>query len=199
MENTVINPKYIKKAYSYSEYRKLIDDLLLQGKSTGPKQSEYLTQYSNLNVHRMKRLDKTVVLRYELVEKLKSIKQKQTWLIITEGWCGDASQDLSAIEKMALVNPLIETRYVLRDENLDLMELYLTNGTQSIPIVIMIDSESLEELKHWGPRPKACSDLIATIKKDHPEMPKEEWLEMAHKWYADDKTESLQIEFMNLL
>jgi len=199
MEKTIINPKYLKEAFSYSEYRKMIDDLLAEGKSTGLKQSEYLTEYSKLNVHRMKRLDKNVVLKDELVQKLKSINQKQTWLIITEGWCGDSAQSLPALEKMANVNPLIETKYLLRDDNQELMEQYLTNGAQSIPKVILINTESLEELANWGPRPKAVLDLIAKWKKDNPAIAKEEWTEKMHKWYADDKTESLQNEFLNLL
>lgn len=199
MEKTIINPVYLEKGLSYLEYKKLVDELLAQGKTTGPNQSEFLTHYTNLNVHRMHRLDKTVKLKDELVDRLKSIAKKQTWLILTEGWCGDAAQNIPVIEKMAAVNPLIHTVYILRDENLELMDQYLTHGSRSIPKVIFVDSESMEELNNWGPRPDACVEYIAQIKKENPDMPKEEWIEKVHKWYADDKTESVQKEFMALL
>ena len=58
------------------------------------------------------------------------------WLIITEGWCGDAAQCIPTIEKIAAESKNIETHYVLRDENLDLIDEYLTNNARSIPKLI---------------------------------------------------------------
>ena len=46
--------KALFNTHSYAEYRKLVTDLLSEGKSTGNEQSESLTNYSKLNEARMK-------------------------------------------------------------------------------------------------------------------------------------------------
>ena len=46
----------------------------------------------------------------------------------------------------------IEVRFLLRDQNLELMDQYLTNGkSRSIPIYIFIDKDG-KEVAVWGPR-----------------------------------------------
>ena len=123
----------LKTAISYSAYRSLVNNLLIKGKSTGPEQSEDLTNYSLLNDRRMKRLDKTIKISEETIQEFQKVKQPQTWLVLTEGWCGDAAQNLPILNKIASDTANIDLKIVLRDENLDLMDLFLTNGGRSIP------------------------------------------------------------------
>ncbi len=127
---------YIEKSMAYAEYIVLIDELLAEGKTTGPNQSEAMFNYGKLNRQRMKRLGNTVELNESLTEKARQVERKMIWLILTEGWCGDAAQNIPIIEKIAHENSNIETRYVLRDENLELMDKYLTNNARSIPKLI---------------------------------------------------------------
>src|SRR6478752_1206105 len=108
-----VDRKYISEAMDYSTYRKLVDDLLLEGKVTGPQQSDSLAHYTKLNVQRMQRIDKTVHLLPEVTAMLQQISRPQTWLVITEGWCGDAAQILPVLNAMANLNPLIQLRLVL--------------------------------------------------------------------------------------
>ena len=123
----------IANAMSYAVYRDLMATLAEEGKTTGPNQSEEMAGYTSLNEHRMKRLDKRVELQQPVLDGLAQINRKQTWLVLTEAWCGDAAQNLPILAKMAEANPNVELRLVLRDENLDLMDAYLTNGGRSIP------------------------------------------------------------------
>ncbi len=155
---------YIEKSMTYAEYIKLIDDLLLDGKTTGTNQSEAMFNYGKLNRQRMHRLEKTVKLKIRLSKKRENIERKMIWLIITEGWCGDAAQNIPTIEKIAAENENIETRYVLRDENLELMDDYLTNNARSIPKLIALDAETFEEIGTWGPRPQAAMDYFYEMK-----------------------------------
>ncbi|WP_309597750.1 hypothetical protein [Flavobacterium oreochromis] len=60
---------------TYSEYRKSVADLLNQGRSSGNEQSEDHLYYSQLNQTRMNRLDKTLQVPEEILDKLKSIKK----------------------------------------------------------------------------------------------------------------------------
>lgn len=189
--------EYIEKSMTYAEYIKLIDDLLMDGKTTGPNQSEAMFNYGKLNRQRMHRLEKTVKLNDSLVEKAKNNQRKMIWLIITEGWCGDAAQNIPTIEKIAAENEFIETRYVLRDENLELMDAYLTNNARSIPKLIALDTETLEELGIWGPRPQAAMDYFYELKEQGLEKP--EIMEKIQRWYLSDKEQSIQTEFETLL
>jgi hypothetical protein len=182
---------------TFAEYIKLIDDLLLDGKTTGPNQSEAMFNYGKLNRKRMHRLEKTIVLKDSLKEKARSVKRKMIWLVITEGWCGDAAQNIPTIEKIAAESANIETRYVLRDENLELIDSYLTNGARSIPKLICLDGETLRELGTWGPRPQAAMDYFYELKNLGMEKPL--MMENLQRWYLSDKEQSLQNEFEKLL
>lgn len=189
--------KYIKKSMRYVEYIELIDNLLLEGKTTGENQSEAMFNYGKLNRQRMKRLGNTVELNKSFIEQITNVERKMIWLIITEGWCGDAAQSVPVIEKIAHENNNIETRYILRDENLELMDKYLTNNARSIPKLIALDAETLEELGTWGPRPNAAMDYFYEMRESG--MEKSEMMEKIQRWYLKDKEQAIQIEFENLL
>ena len=189
--------EYIEKSMTFAEYIKLIDDLLIGGKTTGVNQSEAMFNYGKLNRQRMYRLEKTVEIDESVKEKSRKINRKQFWLIITEGWCGDAAQNIPIIEKIAAESDLIETRYLLRDENLTLMDAYLTNNARSIPKLIALDAESLEELGVWGPRPQAAMELFIEMRARGLEKPL--IMENLQHWYLADKNRAIQTEFEDLL
>jgi hypothetical protein len=189
--------KNLKKLMTFAEYLKLIDDLLLEGKTTGENQSEAMFGYGKLNRQRMKRLEKTVELNDSLKEKARNVKANWVWLVITEGWCGDAAQNIPLIEKIAAENPNIETRYLLRDENLELMDKYLTFDARSIPKLICLDAKTFEEIGTWGPRAQAAMDYFFEMK--HQGLEKPQMMENLQRWYLTDENQSIQNEFENLL
>lgn len=189
--------KSLERAISYQEYRILVSDLLANGKSTGPNQSEALTNYSLLNDKRMKRLDKTTQISEETKEAFQQIKQKQTWLILTEGWCGDAAQNIPVIYKMAEVNENIDLKIVLRDEHLALMDLFLTNGGRAIPKLIAVDEEQ-NVLYTWGPRPAEAAKMLAEY-KEMPGVKDSELKKDLQVWYNKNKGQSIQQDFVNNL
>jgi hypothetical protein len=189
----------LSKAYSYSEYRSLIDGLLAESKTTGENHSEEYLHYSNLNVQRMSRLDRTTKLDEALIENISNISEKQTWLILTEAWCGDAAQNIPVIQKMAELNENIEVKLILRDENLEIMDAYLTNGGRSIPKLIAFNLETQEELFTWGPRPQNAQELFMDFKTNPNGRTYADFSIEMQKWYAKDRTKSLQDEFVELL
>jgi hypothetical protein len=188
---------YIEKSMAYAEYIVLIDELLAEGKTTGPNQSEAMFNYGKLNRQRMKRLGNTVELNESLVEKARKVGRKMIWWILTEGWCGDAAQNIPIIEKIAHENSNIETRYLLRDENLELMDKYLTNNARSIPKLIALDAETLAEIGTWGPRPQAAMDYFLEMRDGGIEKP--QMMENLQRWYLQDKEKSVQAEFEMLI
>jgi Thioredoxin len=183
---------------SYVEYRKLVSDLLTEGKSTGNEQSEDLLHYSKLNDTRMNRLDKTISVVVEVIQKLHAIKKEYIWLVLTEGWCGDAAQILPILFKMVSVSDKIKMKLVLRDENEKLMHCFLTNGAKAIPKVIILDQETLEVKGTWGPRPEGATHLIKSYKEQYGVVDETAKTEL-QLWYLHDKGESVQNELANLM
>ncbi|QTE21744.1 thioredoxin family protein [Polaribacter cellanae] len=188
--------KSLVKTLSYHKYRTLISDLLSEGKSTGPEQSAALTNYSLLNDRRMKRLDKTIKIYDETVQEFKKIQEPQTWLVITEGWCGDAAQNLPVINKIAEINPKIDLKIVLRDENLELMDLFLTNNGRAIPKLIALDTNN-NVIFTWGPRPTVATKMVADYKAENGSLDTQ-FKEDLQVWYNKDKGKSVQDDFIAL-
>ena len=191
--------KALFNSHSYVEYRKLVTDLLSEGKSTGNEQSESLAQYTKLNEARMNRLEKTITISEDVVFKLQNLDNHYIWLVISEGWCGDAAQILPIINKMALASDKkIDLRIVLRDENEELMSQYLTNGGKAIPKVIVICKEAGIVRTDWGPRPKGASDLMANHKKEFDVIDEKIKTDL-QLWYLADKGISVQEELLRIM
>lgn len=189
--------KSLENAISYPEYRTLVHDILADGKSTGSIQSEALTNYSLLNDRRMKRLDKTIKITDETKAVFKSITEKQTWLVLTEGWCGDAAQNLPVIHKLAAENENIALKIVLRDEHLELMDLFLTNGGRSIPKVIVLDAQN--NVNHtWGPRPTLATKIMAEYKAEKGSIDAQ-FKQDLQVWYNKNKGLSVQEDFVKMI
>ncbi|MBF9235892.1 thioredoxin family protein [Hymenobacter sp. BT683] len=194
----VIAPERLRSAYSYAAYRQLLDELMAQNRTTGPNQSEQLVHYAHLNITRMQRLDKTIQLLPELQQVLAQLPQHYVWLVITEGWCGDAAQLVPVLEAIARSShSKLTTRYVLRDENFDLMDRYLTHGGRSIPKLVVLHADTLTEAATWGPRPAPAQELFTRLK--HEGVPYQEFATQLHGWYAKDRTLSTQRELLALL
>jgi hypothetical protein len=194
----VLAPERLATAYTYARYRQLIDELQADGKTTGPQQSPELTEYTRLNVQRMQRLDKTTQVLPELQAAVQALPQRYEWLIITEGWCGDAAQIVPVLEAVAQASHgNIRTHYLLRDENQDLIDHYLTNGTRSIPKLVVLRADTLTEAAQWGPRPAPAQTLLLDLKAQG--ATHEEYAEKIHAWYAKDKTQATQQELLKLV
>ncbi|GAC1367236.1 MAG: thioredoxin family protein [Hymenobacter sp.] len=183
---------------SYAAYRQLIDQLLAEDKTTGPTQSDELLAYAQLNQQRMARLDKTVQVQPALRDAVQGLTQRYLWVVITEGWCGDAAQVVPVLEAVARASEgRIDTRYLLRDENLPVIDRYHTHGSRSIPKLIVLRADTLTEVATWGPRPAAAHELVLRLKGEG--MVLKEFATHLHTWYAHDKTQTTQQELLALV
>lgn len=196
MQNIIENA--LDNSFSYLEYRQLVSKLISEGKSTGHNQSEALLQYSELNETRMNRLEKTLKVPQELTEKLNNLTNDYIWLTISEGWCGDAAQIIPILNKLEEVSNKVELKLVLRDYNDELMQLFLTNGSKSIPKVIILEKETKEVIASWGPRPEPARKLIADYKAQHGVVDEPIKIEL-QKWYLQDKGFTTMKELVELL
>ena len=113
-------------------------------------------------------------------------------LVIAEDWCGDASNTIPILAKLVERLPGVELRILRRDEYPEVMDLYLTGESRSIPIVIALD-EGFREVGHWGPRP---TELQAWVMEKLGTAPKGELYPQVRKWYARDRGETTLREIL---
>ncbi|MEP5613068.1 MAG: thioredoxin family protein [Cyclobacteriaceae bacterium] len=198
METDNVISKSLKKSISYSAYNDLLQEYATEGKTTGPTQNEDLIYYTKLNTQRSKRIMKTTNLNPELVSKVEQLNQKSEWLLITESWCGDAANSVPVIAKLADQSKNADLRIVMRDENTDLIDQFLTRGGRSIPKLIVLDSKK-EALFTWGPRPVEAQKLYDSWKNSEEKKPYKEFQVDLQKWYNQDGGASLQRELLDLL
>lgn len=197
--NSPITSELIKDSYTYAEYNRHIEELFAKGCTTNNDNCESMLGYTKLNIQRVDRWDAKAVLSDETIQFIDAIDRPLTWLVLSEGWCGDSAQILPFINKMAELNDKIELNVILRDENPEVIDQFLTNGTsRSIPIVAILDSVNLEILGKWGPRPLDIHEKYLAERND-PEIGGAEASKNLHVWYARDKGKVIQKEFLKVL
>ena len=118
-------------------------------------------------------------------------------LVISEDWCGDASNTVPVIAKLAELAPDIEMRVVKRDENVELMDAYLTNGSRSIPLAVVLD-RGFRPVGRWGPRPSELQEMVLREKKAGI-RPLPEIYRDVRRWYARDRGESTLREILGVI
>lgn len=182
------------KALSYSEFIVWVHQLVAEGATSGPKQTEALAGFTALNLKRMERIFKQTEVSSHLSSALALLETKQNWVVITEAWCGDSAQLLPIIARIvADAEGLIDLKIIMRDENPHWIDRYHTNGSHSIPKLVAFDSEG-KELFTWGPRPRAAQQIFLKWKKNPQGKSWDEFEKELHTWYAKDKTTSTQNE-----
>lgn len=190
--------KSLETAHSYEEYKALVLELMKQGKSTGPVQNETRSNFTKINNQRMKRLDKQTRLSEEAVSLTGKVNKDFTWLVLTESWCGDAAQTLPVINKFSEVSDKIDLKVVLRDENDELMNQFLTDGNKSIPKLIVIENESKKVVSSWGPRSEKATRMIQDYKEKHGKVDDQIKKDL-QVWYNKDKGKQIEKEIISLL
>ncbi len=132
----------------------------------------------------------------EAMQQMTAIGQIWRLLVLAEDWCGDASNTVPVMARITEVTPNVEMRILKRDENLELMDRYLTDGGRAIPKAILLD-ESYNPVGAWGPRP---SELQAFMKAEiaRGERERSEIYKDARRWYAQDRCDSTLRELSEL-
>jgi hypothetical protein len=192
METTTLDyGHYFKKGISFEQYHLDFEKSL----DLGDQVFNY--QYLPLNWQRSSRILKQFQVNFGILEVIEKIENPVRWLLISEHWCGDASQIVPVLSKIAEAsNGKIELRMVYRDQHLPLIDAHLTNGGRSIPKLIQLN-EQMEFEKEWGPRPVAAQEMVIRLKSDPETAPR--YSEELHKWYAMDKQQSIVSEIIAFL
>ena len=185
----------LQKAMNYQEYRNHIQMLISE--FNYKESADDLMHYNRLNDKRMKRLDKQIELDETVKQEVAQIENDFTWLVLSESWCGDAAQSLPVLNKFAELNHRINLKIVSRDENDPLMQQFLTDGSRSIPKLIVLDKNN-EVIDHWGPRSKRAKALMDEYKEKNGKIDSQ-IKEDLQVWYNKDKGQSIEKELVEIL
>lgn len=179
---------------NWYEYLSSFEDILSRKLTKKPYDNEAYIEYVKLNKSRMNRWLRTGLLKGSTQQTIEKISEVQNWYIITEPWCGDAAHSVPFIYLLSELNQNIKLTLILRDSEPEWIERYLTNGSRSIPKLIVRNNYD-EDLFTWGPRPKECQLLISELKKQ--QISEEDIKTRAQEWYNKNKGISLQEEIRN--
>ena len=196
--NSCIVTEIAKNPYTYNRYRDLVFELTEKGGNTGEILPERISA-TKLNAQRIKRIDKQTEISSEIKNALLDQKREWKWMVLLESWCGDGAQNIPIIAKIAGESTKIELEIILRDENPEIMDAYLTNNSRAIPKLICLDKETGEEIGVWGPRPKAIQQAVLRFKTLNPDVSHDDFVAYLHALYTKDKGNSLQQEFLELI
>lgn len=180
---------------NYAEYLQYTQHLLSGPSYPPPYDNPVYLEYARLGNSRMKRWGNSMILLENLVNYVRSIDQPQTWIVITEPWCGDAAPMIPFISGLAKENPFISLDIQLRDQPPFLIEKYLTNGGKSIPKLIVRNANG-KDLFTWGPRPAYAQQLVQELNASGTE--KSEVVLALQNWYNDNKGDEMQQEWLDL-
>ncbi|NIP56494.1 MAG: hypothetical protein GWM92_07165 [Gemmatimonadetes bacterium] len=122
----------------------------------------------------------------EIVGAARAIPGRWHLLALSEDWCGDAVNTLPYVARLAEEVPGWELRVLERDRNPELMDAHLTDGSRSIPVVMVLDEE-FEEIGWWGPRPPELQEWVLG---DGQALDKDERYRRQRRWYARDRGET---------
>lgn len=160
-----------------------------------PEQAEHAA-FARLNLHRTLRLERTWQPTPALAARMKRLSVPQTWLVVSEPWCGDSAQCLPCLAVAARLSPLVRLRVLTRDDHPEVMDRFLTRGTRSIPILAGLDDDG-RELFRWGPRPAAAQAVVDAAKAAG--HAKAEIQEALHLFYGRDRGRALDGELVTVL
>lgn len=194
MENVVLTAVCdFNSGMTYDEYYSYVE---VESENPSTEVNVRYQQYIRQNIARMKRLTRKKVDPDKNLLTDSELNRKIYIVVLTEAWCGDASQIVPVAYNFFKNFPFAEFRCFLRDENPELMDHFLTNNTRSIPIIALFD-ENMSLSGYWGPRPKAAQELYQSLRKA--ELPMDELVYQLHKWYADDKSASTINELQQMI
>lgn len=184
---------YWDKAITFEEYIQIAKQRL---ETPSNQQEADYKQYYELGLQRIDRTLKKYVADEEQLNLLNAKNFDGKILIISEAWCGDASATVPALIKFFEGHN--EVRIFLRDSDTSLINQFLTDGTQSIPKVLILDND-FNIKNSWGPRPKFGKELLMKFKADPEAYPREQFYNDLQIYYAKNRGKDAIQEIVELL
>lgn len=160
------------------------------------KRKRKLRYYVRYNLERSQQVHAVYEPSSDLQAVVAAIEAPQLWMVLTEAWCGDSAYNLPVIAEAAALSEQVDLRILLRDEHLDIMDQYLTDGSRSIPKVVAF-AEDGTELFQWGPRPAGAVRLREELSAEGATA--QEMIQNLLDWYASGGWKQVEDELVATL
>lgn len=180
---------------NWTEYLEYMSNIVNSEAPPPPYDNEEYHHYTKMNETRMRRWLKTNPITEETKAAVEAIQQPQQWIVITEPWCGDAAHIVPIIYLMSVLNDQVTLELQLRDSGSEI-EKYLTNGSRSIPMLIVRDDRG-DDIFRWGPRPAKGQKLYLELAERKADF--EAIKTFIQNYYNGDKSLSTQKEIAALI
>lgn len=184
---------YWQNAVNFEEYLSITAERIHQN----PNKNDEHQEYYELGLQRMNRTFKTFKVDETQLSELKNKNFNGKILMISEPWCGDASATVPAVAKF-FETAGNEVKIFLRDSDTSLIDQYLTNGGQAIPIVLLLN-EDFTVKNVWGPRPKHGTELLKKFKQNPEIYSIDDFHNDLQVYYAKNRGKDIIEEIVNLL
>lgn len=184
--------------FDFDQFMDKVRWLVENHQTTGNDPTEKRIEFTALNLKRMERIQKTMQLNPE-AKMLMEQSFPQHWVVITEAWCGDSAQNLPVIASMVNASQgKIKLTIILRDQYPEWMEHFHTEGTQSIPKLVVFDQHG-DLLFTWGSRPAMAQEIVKEWQRHRETETKDEMELKLHTWYAKNRGVDIQQELISLI
>ena len=195
---STISSSLLAQTMSWAEYHALTKKYVESDDRPELYRNEKMLKYTADNLGRMDHILQTINIESKLYNLMASIRTDLIWVVLTEPWCGDASQVVPVLYTIVSCSEHVNFRILQSDAHPEVMDAYLTHGSRSIPKLICLKASTLYEIGTWGPRPAALQQIV-TENKDRTDISFGAKVRMVHEWYGVDKTISIQDEFIDLI
>jgi hypothetical protein len=202
----MISPKTLSASMSYEAYLAHLESIVAQSHHISIHLVEHSTQAIRMNLIKMERLDKAARITANTRFFMNGFKKDLIWLVLTHPESEDAAQVLPILNKMAGLYPGIQYKIALPEAIEQDQELAKLSHSV-FPKLVIIQAGEPKILATWGPRVVELEALIKERDADLSNIKSGEILELAvrqwgtriQRWYAKDKTYSIQKELLEIL
>ena len=111
------------------------DDFLARHANDGQKQ-------------RWRQVHEQVALSGAQRELLGSFRRTMNVLCLAGAWCGDCINQCPIFERFAAVAPVVQVRYLDRDDHADVQRELQVNGGNRVPVVVFLSEDGLEVARY---------------------------------------------------
>src|SRR5208283_3328881 len=113
---------------------------------------DFLARYANdAQKQRWRQVNEQVTLTPAQRELLGRFKREMKVLCLAGAWCGDCINQCPIFEHFAKASPVIQVRYIDRDEHADAQLALRINNGDRVPVVVFF-SEDSAEVARYGER-----------------------------------------------
>jgi hypothetical protein len=202
----MINQKVLNASISYEAYEAQMEAIVAKSHHISIHLIEDSTHAVRMNLIKMERLDKAARITASTRFFIVGYKKELIWLVLSHPESEDAAQVLPILNKIATLSSVIKFKIAppeINEKEPDLAKI----SDASYPKLLIIDPDDLRILATWGPYSAELMAVLALRDEalkayDSPQEKAQaahSWATKIQRWYAKDKTYSIQKELLEIL